>query len=237
MNLYTGSYDHTDQRPSTSPQPVDGHWSFASTAWRAWFNCHLLIPTNFNTSQAEFTYSAAAMGHTMSIDSMNDGRGWVTEMFGPPNWLPLFLLLHICYRRKRIRHLFQKTIMGKLTLIDVSTRLSLIIIIGFSLFFMLIVFCTDSFAGPCVCSNEQAPCTPLQQSPWGAIEFAPVVLPWVALSAHAKDSWIYIPLSFVCGVRCHLLCFSFTLGLVRNLCIDGGYDFEIYITFLFGTTK
>jgi len=75
MSPYPSPYDHSDQRPSTSPQPVEEHQTSVPRV-RSMIQLPSVDPYNFNPSQAEFAYSAAAVGHTTSIDSMNDGQGW-----------------------------------------------------------------------------------------------------------------------------------------------------------------
>ena len=74
MSPYPSPYDHTDQRPSTSPQPVDEHQSSGIPRVRSMIQLPSVDPYSFNPSQAEFAYSAA-VGHT-SMDSMNDSHGW-----------------------------------------------------------------------------------------------------------------------------------------------------------------
>ena len=76
MSPYPSPYDHGDPRPSTSPQPVDDHQSSGIPRVRSMIQLPSVDPYSFNTSQAEFAYSAAAVGHTTSMDSMNDSHGW-----------------------------------------------------------------------------------------------------------------------------------------------------------------
>ena len=77
MSPYPSPYDHSDQRPSTSPQPVDEHQqSSGIPRVRSMIQLPSVDPYSFGASQAEFAYSAAAVGHTASMDSMNDSQGW-----------------------------------------------------------------------------------------------------------------------------------------------------------------
>ena len=76
MSPYPSPYGHGDQRPSTSPQPVDEHQSSGIPRVRSMIQLPSVDPYNFNASPAEFAYSAAAVGHTTSMDSMNDSHGW-----------------------------------------------------------------------------------------------------------------------------------------------------------------
>lgn len=79
MSPYPSPYDHTEQqRPSTSPQPVDDHQSSGIPRVRSMIQLPSVEPYGFNTSQADFAYSAmpSAVGHTTAMDSMNDANGW-----------------------------------------------------------------------------------------------------------------------------------------------------------------
>jgi len=76
MSPYPSPYDNSDQRPSTSPQPVDEHPSSGIPRVRSMIQLPSVDPYSFSTSPAEFAYSAAAVGHTGSMDSMNDSHGW-----------------------------------------------------------------------------------------------------------------------------------------------------------------
>jgi hypothetical protein len=78
MSPYPSPYGHSDcdQRPSTSPQPVDDHQSSGIPRVRSMIQLPSVDPYNFNASPAEFAYSAATVGHTASMDSMNDSHGW-----------------------------------------------------------------------------------------------------------------------------------------------------------------
>ena len=76
MSPYPSPYGHSEQRPSTSPQPVDEHQSSGIPRVRSMIQLPSVDPYNFNASPAEFAYSAAAVGHTAPMDSMNDSHGW-----------------------------------------------------------------------------------------------------------------------------------------------------------------
>ncbi|TFK43356.1 HSF-type DNA-binding-domain-containing protein [Crucibulum laeve] len=74
MSPYPSPYDHAEQqRPSTSPQPVDDHQSSGIPRVRSMIQLPSVDPYNFNPSQAEFAYSAipGAVGHSSSMESMN----------------------------------------------------------------------------------------------------------------------------------------------------------------------
>lgn len=75
MSPYPSPYDHSEQqRPSTSPQPVEDHHSSGMPRVRSMIQLPSVDPYSFNTSHADFAYSAIA--HTPSVDSMNDGQSW-----------------------------------------------------------------------------------------------------------------------------------------------------------------
>ena len=79
MSPYPSPYDHNEQqRPSTSPQPIDDHQSNGIPRIRSMIQLPSVDPYSFSNSQAEFAYSAipGAVGHTASLDSMNDASGW-----------------------------------------------------------------------------------------------------------------------------------------------------------------
>ncbi|KAF8165160.1 HSF-type DNA-binding-domain-containing protein [Crassisporium funariophilum] len=79
MSPYPSPYDHNEQqRPSTSPQPVDDHHSSGIPRVRSMIQLPSVDPYSFNPSQAEFAYSAipGAVGHTATMESMNDTNGW-----------------------------------------------------------------------------------------------------------------------------------------------------------------
>jgi hypothetical protein len=76
MSPYPSPYDHSEQqRPSTSPQPVDDHQSTGIPRVRSMIQLPSVDPYSFNASQAEFAYSAIpnSVGHGSSMDSMNGG--------------------------------------------------------------------------------------------------------------------------------------------------------------------
>ena len=73
MSPYPSPYDQSEQqRPSTSPQPVEDHHSSGMPRVRSMIQLPSVDPYSF-TSHADFAYSA--IGHTASMDSMTDG-GW-----------------------------------------------------------------------------------------------------------------------------------------------------------------
>ncbi|TFK76079.1 hypothetical protein BDN72DRAFT_831521 [Pluteus cervinus] len=76
MSPYPSPYDQSEQRPSTSPQPVDDHSSSGIPRVRSMIQLPSVEPYSFNTSQADFAYSAipATVGHGM--DTMNENNGW-----------------------------------------------------------------------------------------------------------------------------------------------------------------
>jgi hypothetical protein len=75
MSPYPSPYDHSEQqRPSTSPQPVEDHSSGGMPRVRSMIQLPSVDPYSFSTSHADFAYSA--IGHTASIDSMNDAQAW-----------------------------------------------------------------------------------------------------------------------------------------------------------------
>jgi len=79
MSPYPSPYDHNDQRPSTSPAPIDDHQSTGGISRvRSMIQLPSVDPYGFNNSQAEFAYSAipGQVGHTASMESMNDTGSW-----------------------------------------------------------------------------------------------------------------------------------------------------------------
>ncbi|CAA7259526.1 unnamed protein product [Cyclocybe aegerita] len=79
VSPYPSPYDSEQQRPSTSPQPIDDHQSTAGIPRvRSMIQLPSVDPYSFNNSQAEFAYSAipGAVGHTASMNGMNDSNGW-----------------------------------------------------------------------------------------------------------------------------------------------------------------
>ena len=208
MSPYPSPYDHADQRPSTSPQPVDDHQSSGIPRVRSMIQLPSVDPYNFNTSQADFAYSAAAVGHTASMDSMNDSHGWGHRNVRPStSTSSVSAASHTSssqantppvpenYNGETDINRCKYSFFRSLTHLDVYN------------------ICTDHFstslAGLWVCSNERAPSTPLQQSLGRAIELSlslSTLLSCVRARTHVEDSWVCIPLSFVCTLRRHLLC-------------------------------
>ncbi|KAF8665747.1 hypothetical protein AX16_000195 [Volvariella volvacea WC 439] len=78
MSPYPSPYDHADQRPSTSPQPVDNHQSAGMQRVRSMIQLPSVEPYGFGASQTDFAYSAMSgtVGHTAGMDSMNDSNAW-----------------------------------------------------------------------------------------------------------------------------------------------------------------
>lgn len=79
MSPYPSPYDHSDQqRPSSSPQPVDEHQSSGIPRVRSMIQLPSADPYGFTPSQAEFAYSAlpGAVNHASNMDSMSDTNGW-----------------------------------------------------------------------------------------------------------------------------------------------------------------
>jgi hypothetical protein len=82
MSPYPSPYDqqHSDQRPSTSPQPGDEHQSSGIPRVRSMIQLPSADPYGFTPSQAEFAYSAlpGAVNHASNMDSINDNttNGW-----------------------------------------------------------------------------------------------------------------------------------------------------------------
>ncbi|KAJ7086725.1 HSF-type DNA-binding-domain-containing protein [Mycena epipterygia] len=84
MSPYPSPYEpSSEQRPSTSPQPIDEHHSSGLPRVRSMIQLPSVDPYSFNAGQAEFAYSAVpgGVGSTASIDSMNDG--WNTRSGRP----------------------------------------------------------------------------------------------------------------------------------------------------------
>ena len=76
MSPYPSPYDHTEQqRPSTSPQPNDDHQHSGIPRVRSMIQLPSVDPYTFNSSQADFAYSAVP-GSATSIDSMDGHGGW-----------------------------------------------------------------------------------------------------------------------------------------------------------------
>lgn len=85
MSPYPSPYDHAEQqRPSTSPQPLD-HQSSDIQRARSMVQLPSVGAYGFDPSQADFAYSAVpgAVGHSASMDSMNDGHGWSPRNIRP----------------------------------------------------------------------------------------------------------------------------------------------------------
>jgi len=80
MSPYPSPYDHSSeqQRPSSSPQPIDDHQSSGIPRVRSMIQLPSVDPYSFNPSHADFAYSAVpgAVGSTASIDSMSESNGW-----------------------------------------------------------------------------------------------------------------------------------------------------------------
>ncbi|KAF8914095.1 HSF-type DNA-binding-domain-containing protein [Gymnopilus junonius] len=79
MSPYPSPYDHEDQqRPSTSPQPIDDHQSTGGIPRvRSMIQLPSVDPYGFSSSQPEFAYSAIpTVGHSASMESINDTSGW-----------------------------------------------------------------------------------------------------------------------------------------------------------------
>jgi len=86
MSPYPSPYEQSDQqRPSTSPQPIDEHPSTGLPRVRSMIQLPSVDPYSFNAGQAEFAYSAVpgGVGSTASIDSINDG--WNSTRSGRPS--------------------------------------------------------------------------------------------------------------------------------------------------------
>ncbi|KAJ7179829.1 HSF-type DNA-binding-domain-containing protein [Mycena crocata] len=84
MSPYPSPYEPSpeQQRPSTSPQPIDEHHASGLPRVRSMIQLPSVDPYSFSAGQAEFAYSAVpgAVGSTASIDSMND---WSTRSGRP----------------------------------------------------------------------------------------------------------------------------------------------------------
>lgn len=78
MSPYPSPYDHSpdQQRPSTSPQPLDDHHQIPRVRSMIQLPSVSVDPYSFNNSQADFAYSGipSAVGHSSPMDSMNDGN-------------------------------------------------------------------------------------------------------------------------------------------------------------------
>ncbi|KAJ7047532.1 HSF-type DNA-binding-domain-containing protein [Mycena alexandri] len=87
MSPYPSPYEQSSdqQRPSTSPQPIDEHQSTGLPRVRSMIQLPSVDPYSFNAGQGEFAYSAVpgGVGSTASIDSMNDG--WNSTRSGRPS--------------------------------------------------------------------------------------------------------------------------------------------------------
>ncbi|KAJ7904356.1 hypothetical protein B0H14DRAFT_2662409 [Mycena olivaceomarginata] len=87
MSPYPSPYEQSpeQQRPSTSPQPIDEHHSGGLPRVRSMIQLPSVDPYSFSPGQADFAYSAVpgAVGSTASIDSMNDG--WASARSGRPS--------------------------------------------------------------------------------------------------------------------------------------------------------
>ncbi|KIL00361.1 hypothetical protein PAXRUDRAFT_129995 [Paxillus rubicundulus Ve08.2h10] len=74
MSPYPSPYEHhTSERPSSSPQPAEEH-NGTMPRVRSMIQLPSVDPYGFNSSQAEFAYSA--VGSNASIDSMDTRNGW-----------------------------------------------------------------------------------------------------------------------------------------------------------------
>ncbi|KAJ6599229.1 HSF-type DNA-binding-domain-containing protein [Mycena vulgaris] len=81
MSPYPSPYEpSSEQRPSTSPQPIDDHHSSGLPRVRSMIQLPSVDPYSFSAGQADFAYSAVpgAVGSTASIESMHDG-GWTSS--------------------------------------------------------------------------------------------------------------------------------------------------------------
>jgi hypothetical protein len=84
MSPYPSPYDHAadqnQQRPSTSPQPIDDHHHQSAGGIprvRSMIQLPSVDPYSFSNSQAEFAYSAIpSVGHSASMESISDANGW-----------------------------------------------------------------------------------------------------------------------------------------------------------------
>lgn len=83
MSPYPNPYDQNEQqRPSTSPTPIDDHQTHPGgiPRVRSMIQLPSVDPYNFSNNQAEFAYSALPshhqVGHAPSMESMNDANGW-----------------------------------------------------------------------------------------------------------------------------------------------------------------
>ena len=86
MSPYPNPYDHSDQRPSASPQPADEHPSSGLPRVRSMMQFPSASdPYGLAPPQAEFAYSAlpGAVNHPSNIDSMNDSHGWAHRNVRP----------------------------------------------------------------------------------------------------------------------------------------------------------
>ncbi|PFH52886.1 hypothetical protein AMATHDRAFT_139374 [Amanita thiersii Skay4041] len=76
MSPYPSPYDQPDQqRPSSSPQPVDDHQASIPRV-RSMIQLPSVDPYNFSSSQADFAYSTlppGSVGSASTMDAMNDG--------------------------------------------------------------------------------------------------------------------------------------------------------------------
>lgn len=79
MSPYPSPYDHTDQqRPSSSPQPVDDHQPNGIPRVRSMIQLPSVDTYSFNSSQPDFAYSSipGAVSHATGMDTMNDSNSW-----------------------------------------------------------------------------------------------------------------------------------------------------------------
>ena len=86
MSPYPNPYDHSDQRPSASPQPTDEHQSSGLPRVRSMMQFPSAPDTyGFTPPQAEFAYSAlpGAVNHANNVESMNDSHGWAHRNVRP----------------------------------------------------------------------------------------------------------------------------------------------------------
>lgn len=90
MSPYPNPYDHSEQqRPSTSPAPIDDHSNSVGgiPRVRSMIQLPSVDPYGFNNSQADFAYSAIPnhhqVGHVPSMESVHDANGWTTRNVRP----------------------------------------------------------------------------------------------------------------------------------------------------------
>ncbi|KAJ7638650.1 HSF-type DNA-binding-domain-containing protein [Roridomyces roridus] len=87
MSPYPSPYESpAEQRPSTSPQPIDDHHGSSLPRVRSMIQLPSVEQYSFS-GQPEFAYSAVpgAVGSTTSIDSLNDSSSWHAQRSGRPS--------------------------------------------------------------------------------------------------------------------------------------------------------